>query len=230
MAWARSAGFEHVSLDLIYGTPGESAQDWELSVRSAIGAGPDHISAYALIVEEGTRLAAGIRRGELPPPDDDDMADRYLAADELLSAAGMRWYEVSNWASGPDAACRHNLLYWTGGNWWGVGPGAHSHAGGTRWWNVRHPVAYASRIAAGASPGQAMEVLTETERRTERILLETRLAAGCPRSLLGPAGQRAAASAVADGLAEQAAFAAGRVVLTSAGRLLADAVIRGLTD
>jgi oxygen-independent coproporphyrinogen-3 oxidase len=230
VAWARSAGFEHVSLDLIYGTPGERAQDWEMSVRSAIGAGPDHISAYALIVEEGTRLAARIKRGEIAPPDDDEMADRYLAADKLFGAAGMSWYEVSNWASGPDAACRHNLLYWTGGNWWGVGPGAHSHVGGIRWWNVRHPSAYASRIAAGASPGQAREVLTGAERRTERILLETRLASGCPRSLLGPEGQRAAASAVADGLAESAAFAAGRVVLTPAGRLLADAVIRGLTD
>ena len=196
----------------------------------AIGAGPDHISAYALIVEEGTRLAARIKRGEIAPPDDDEMADSYLAADKLFGAAGMSWYEVSNWASGPDAACRHNLLYWTGGNWWGVGPGAHSHVGGIRWWNVRHPSAYASRIAAGASPGQAREVLTGTERRTERILLETRLASGCPRSLLGPEGQRAAASAVADGLAESAAFAAGRVVLTPAGRLLADAVIRGLTD
>ena len=230
VAWARSAGFEQVSLDLIYGTPGERAQDWELSVRSAIGAGPDHISAYALIVEEGTRLAARIKRGEIPPPDDDKLADRYLAADKLFGAAGMSWYEVSNWASGPDAACRHNLLYWTGGNWWGVGPGAHSHVGGTRWWNVRHPSAYAGRIAAGTSPGQAREVLTGTERRTERILLETRLAAGCPRSLLGPAGERAAAAAVTDGLAERAAFAAGRVVLTPAGRLLADAVIRGLTD
>ena len=230
VAWARSAGFEQVSLDLIYGTPGERPQDWELSVRSAIGAGPDHISAYALIVEEGTRLAARIKRGEIPPPDDDKMADRYLAADKLFGAAGMSWYEVSNWASGPDAACRHNLLYWTGGNWWGVGPGAHSHVGGTRWWNVRHPSAYAGRIAAGTSPGQAREVLTGTERRTERILLETRLAAGCPRSLLGPAGERAAAAAVTDGLAERAAFAAGRVVLTPAGRLLADAVIRGLTD
>jgi oxygen-independent coproporphyrinogen-3 oxidase len=230
VAWAREAGFEHVSLDLIYGTPGESAQDWELSVRSAIGAGPDHISAYALIVEEGTRLAARIRRGELPAPDDDEMADRYLAADDMLSAAGLRWYEVSNWATGTDAACRHNLLYWTGGNWWGIGPGAHSHVGGTRWWNVKHPAAYGSRIAAGVSPGQAREVLTQTERRTERILLETRLATGCPLGVLGPAGQRAAQSAVANRLAEQAALDAGRVVLTKAGRLLADGVVRELSD
>ncbi|HEX5187957.1 MAG TPA: radical SAM family heme chaperone HemW [Streptosporangiaceae bacterium] len=230
VTWARSAGFEHVSLDLIYGTPGETAGDWERSVRSAISAGPDHISAYALIVEDGTRLAARIRRGELPAPDDDAMADSYLAADEMLGAAGLRWYEVSNWASQPEAACQHNVLYWTGGNWWGVGPGAHSHVGGTRWWNVRHPSAYAGRIAAGVSPGQAREVLTSAERRTERIMLETRLASGCQVSVLGEAGRRAAASAVADGLADPVAFEAGRVVLTPAGRLLADAVIRGLTE
>ncbi len=210
VAWARAAGFAHVSLDLIYGTPGESAQDWDRSVRTAIGAGPDHISAYALTVEEGTRLSARVRRGELAPPEDDEMADRYLAADELLASAGMRWYEISNWAAGSGSACRHNLLYWSGGNWWGVGPGAHSHVGGTRWWNVRHPAAYASRIAAGASPGQAREVLTGAERRTERIMLETRLGSGW--------------------LAEPGAFAARRVVLTPAGRLLADAVIRGLTE
>ena len=230
VAWARAAGFAHVSLDLIYGTPGESAQDWDRSVRTAIGAGPDHISAYALTVEEGTRLSARVRRGELAPPEDDEMADRYLAADELLASAGMRWYEISNWAAGSGSACRHNLLYWSGGNWWGVGPGAHSHVGGTRWWNVRHPAAYASRIAAGASPGQAREVLTGAERRTERIMLETRLGSGCPLTALSSAGRRAAAVAVADGLAEPGAFAARRVVLTPAGRLLADAVIRGLTE
>ena len=230
VAWARSAGFEHVSLDLIYGTPGESDADWIGTVRSAVEAGPDHISAYALIVEEGTRLAARIRRGELPAPDDDVMADRYLAAESLLTGAGLRWYEVSNWAASPGARCRHNLLYWTGGDWWGVGPGAHSHVGGTRWWNVRHPAAYASRIAAGVSPGQGREILTEAERRTERIMLLTRLAAGCPLDELGPGGLSAAAAAVSGGLAEPAAHAEGRLRLTPSGRLLADAVIRGLTD
>jgi oxygen-independent coproporphyrinogen-3 oxidase len=230
VAWARSAGFEHVSLDLIYGTPGESDEDWARSVRSAVSAGPDHISGYALIVEEGTRLAARIRRGELPAPDDDAMADRYLAADELLAGAGLHWYEISNWAASPDARCRHNLLYWTGGDWWGVGPGAHSHIGGTRWWNVRHPHRYAERLAAGVSPGQAREILTAAERRTERVMLATRLAAGCPLGELTPAGRAAAAAAVRDGLAEQPAHAEGRVILTPAGRLLADAVIRGLTD
>src|SRR5215813_3513845 len=228
-AWARAAGFEHVSLDLIYGTPGESDADWRRSLDAAVAAGPDHVSAYALIVEEGTRLAARIRRGELPAPDDDAMADRYLAADDLFAAAGLRWYEISNWAAGPGARCRHNLLYWASGNWWGIGPGAHSHVGGTRWWNVRHPSAYAARVSAGDSPAQAREVLTERERRTERILLLTRLAGGCPVSELGPAGRDAARLAVADGLAEPEAHRAGRVVLTQRGRLLADAVVRDLT-
>ena len=228
-AWARAAGFEHVSLDLIYGTPGETDDDWAESVSAALAAGPDHISAYALIVEEGTRLAARIRRGELAAPDDDAMADRYLAADRLFGSAGLRWYEISNWAADASSACRHNLLYWTDGDWWGIGPGAHSHVGGTRWWNVRHPAGYAARLAAGASPGQAREILTPRERSTERIMLQTRLAAGLPVAELDQAGMSAAADAAADGLADPAALAAGRVILTSRGRLLADAVIRALT-
>ena len=227
--WARAAGFEHVSLDLIYGTPGESDADWRESLTAALAAEPDHISAYALIVEEGTRLAARVRRGELPAPDDDAMADRYLAADDLLAAAGLHWYEISNWAARPGAQCRHNLLYWASGNWWGIGPGAHSHVGGTRWWNVRHPSAYAARVSAGDSPAQAREILTERDRQLERILLLTRLAEGCPVAELDPAGQTAARVAVADGLADPAAHAAGRVVLTRQGRLLADTVVRALT-
>jgi putative oxygen-independent coproporphyrinogen III oxidase len=228
--WARQAGFEHVSLDLIYGTPGETGADWQASVEAALAAGPDHISAYALIIEEGTRLAARIRRGQVAEPDDDTMAERYLRADDLLSSAGLAWYEVSNWAAGPAAACQHNRLYWTGGNWWGIGPGAHSHVAGTRWWNVKHPAAYAARISEGASPGQAREVLTGPERRLEEVMLRTRLAEGCPVSLLSPDGQAAARTAVRDGLADSAAHAAGRLVLTRRGRLLADAVIRGVTD
>ncbi len=226
VAWARAEGFEHVSLDLIYGTPGEREQDWSRSLRTAIEAGPDHVSAYALIVEDGTRLAARIRRGELAPPDDDEMADRYLAAEAAFSAAGLSWYEVSNWGS----PCRHNLLYWTDANWWGIGPGAHSHVGGTRWWNVRHPSAYATRIGAGVSPGQAREVLSEAERRTERIMLTTRLATGCDVAELSAAGLAAAREAVGAGLADPGALEVGRVVLTTTGRLLADAVIRDLVD
>ena len=229
VAWARAAGFDQVSLDLIYGTPGETDADWRTSLERALAAGPDHISAYSLIVEEGTRLAARIRRGELPAPDDDVLADRYLIADDVLHEAGLCWYEVSNWAASPRAECQHNQLYWTGGDWWGVGPGAHSHIAGTRWWNVRHPAAYAQRLDAGASPGQAREILSDAEQATERIMLATRLAAGCPVAALSSTGQAAAALAVADGLASRAALDAGFVRLTRQGRLLADAVIRGIT-
>jgi putative oxygen-independent coproporphyrinogen III oxidase len=229
-AWARSAGFEHVSLDLIYGTPGESDPDWRRSLDAAVAAGPDHVSAYALTVETGTRLAARVRRGELAAPDDDVLADRYLAADEVLTAAGYGWYEISNWAAARSARCAHNMLYWTGGDWWGIGPGAHSHVGGTRWWNVRHPAAYGAQIAAGNSPGQAREILSEAERQLERVMLLLRLTEGCPVGILGPAGRANAGPMVADGLADAGALAGGRVVLTRRGRLLADAVTQKLTE
>ncbi|MFL6056127.1 MAG: radical SAM family heme chaperone HemW [Actinoallomurus sp.] len=224
--WAREAGFEHVNLDLIYGAPGESDADWQASLDAALQARPDHVSAYALIVEEGTRLAAQVRRGEVAAPDDDAMADRYLATEKTLSAHGLRWYEISNWAVDEAARCRHNLLYWTGGDWWGIGPGAHSHVGGTRWWNVKHPAAYAARLAAETTPAYAREVLDAVDRRFERVMLELRLAEGCPLDLLDDAAVR---SAVADGLLVPEAYEAGRAVLTLRGRLLADAVVRDLT-
>src|SRR6204780_4011035 len=198
--WARAAGFDQVSLDLIYGTPGESDDDWRASLAAAIEAEPDHVSAYALIVEEGTRLAAKVRRGEIAAPDDDAMADRYLIADELLGAAGFRWYELSNWARDEKGDCRHNMLYWTGGDWWGCGPGAHSHVGGVRWWNVRHPTAYAQRLAAGRSPAAARERLTDDERSMEEIMLRARLAEGLPLSLLGGTALGDAERMVADAL------------------------------
>ncbi|MGW0586693.1 radical SAM family heme chaperone HemW [Streptosporangium sp. NPDC002607] len=224
---ARQAGFEHVNLDLIYSTPGESDDDWRASLAAAIEAGPDHVSAYSLIVEDGTRLAARIRRGELPMPDDDVAADRYLIADAMLAEAGFEWYEVSNWATSEAGRCRHNLLYWTGGDWWGVGPGAHSHVGGTRWWNVKHPAAYARRLAAGTSPAQAREVLGAADRVVERLMLELRLAQGFPLGELDR--PRVVARALADGLLETEPFKAGRAVLTLRGRLLADALVRDLT-
>jgi putative oxygen-independent coproporphyrinogen III oxidase len=227
--WARAAGFDQVSLDLIYGTPGESDDDWRATLESAVSAGPDHVSAYALIVEEGTRLAAKVRRGEIAAPDDDAMADRYLIADDLLSAAGLRWYELSNWATGDKSSCRHNLLYWTGGDWWGFGPGAHSHVGGVRWWNVRHPSAYAQRLTAGQSPAAARELLTPAERSMEEIMLRARLASGLPLTLLAPAAAGALEQSRVGGLIDETAYASGRLVLTRSGRLLADAVIRDLT-
>jgi oxygen-independent coproporphyrinogen-3 oxidase len=229
-AWARVAGFEHVSLDLIYGTPGESDADWRCSLDAAVAAEPDHVSAYALTVESGTRLAARVRRGELPAPDDDVLADRYLVADDVLTAAGLGWYEISNWAAAGSSRCAHNMLYWTDGDWWGIGPGAHSHVAGTRWWNLRHPAAYGARIAAGNSPGQAREILAESERQLELVMLGIRLAEGCPVEMLGPAGRMNAESVVAEGLASPDAFARGRIVLTRRGRLLADAVTGKLTE
>jgi oxygen-independent coproporphyrinogen-3 oxidase len=227
--WAREAGFEHVSLDLIYGTPGESDDDWRRSLDEALASEPDHISAYALIVEDGTRLAAKVRRGEIPAPDDDALADRYLMADEMLEEAGLTWYEISNWARGDKARCEHNMRYWTGGDWWGVGPGAHSHVGGTRWWNVRHPAAYASRLAAGESPAQAREVLADAERRMEDIMLGVRLREGFPVAALPASAAPIAERHVASACLDPVAFRAGRLVLTRQGRLLADAVIRDLT-
>ena len=222
---ATAAGFEHVNLDLIYGTPGESLDDWRASLESALSAQPDHVSAYALIVEDGTQLARRIRRGELPMPDDDDLADKYILADELLSAEGLRWYEVSNWARSTAARCRHNELYWRGDTWWGIGPGAHSHVGGTRWWNVKHPSAYAERLNTDESPAQARETLDEETRRIERVLLEVRLEAGLPREVLDEPGRAAADQVVEDGLA---VVNGDRLVLTDRGRLLADAVVRDL--
>jgi putative oxygen-independent coproporphyrinogen III oxidase len=230
VAEARGAGFDHVNLDLIYGTPGESDADWRASLDAAIGAGPDHVSAYALIVEDGTRLARSIRRGDVPATDDDVHADRYLTADQVLTEAGFGWYEVSNWATSPAARCRHNELYWTGADWWGAGPGAHSHVGGVRWWNVKHPGAYGARLAEGRSPGAGREILTAEDRRVERILLELRLKDGCPLSLLRPDGLAAARRARGEGLLEDGPYEAGRAVLTLRGRLLADAVVCDLVD
>lgn len=225
---ARTAGFESVSLDLIYGTPGESLDDWRVSLDTALALEPDHVSAYALIVEEGTALARRIARGELPPVDDDVQADMYLMADELLTAAGLEWYEVSNWARSTAQQCQHNLGYWHSDDWWGFGPGAHSHIGGVRWWNVKHPRAYAERLASGSSPAHARELLDTEARRVERVLLEVRLSEGMAAGVLDDAGSAEASLMVAEGLLQADAWASGRLVLTTQGRLLADLVVRRL--
>lgn len=224
---AREAGLA-VSLDLIYGAPGESRDDWRASLEAALACAPDHVSAYALVVEEGTRLAARVRRGEVGAPDDDELADKYELADELLAGQGFSWYEVSNWARTPDQVCRHNLGYWQGADWWGVGPGAHSHVGGVRWWNVRHPRRYAQRLAARMSPAAGREVLDAEQRHLERVLLGVRLATGLPLRQLDGAARRAVAGLVADGLVSGQQAVAGDVVLTRRGRLLADTVVRAL--
>ena len=230
--WAREVGLQ-VSLDLIYGTPGESLADWERSLDAALACAPDHLSAYALIVEAGTKLAAQIRRGEVAEPDDDLHAEMYELLDARLAAAGYEWYEISNWSRTPETRSRHNLSYWTGEDWWGAGPGAHSHIGGLRWWNVKHPRAYAERLGAGNSPALGREMLGEEARHSERVLLETRIADGLPLGELDSEERRAVPELIAEGLIDgRAALGAGgtepRVVPTLRGRLLADTVVSRL--
>jgi oxygen-independent coproporphyrinogen-3 oxidase len=227
VAAARAAGLQ-VSLDLIYGTPGESLEDWRRSLEAVVALEPDHVSAYALVVEEGTKLAAQVRRGQVPAPSDDDEADKYELADDALTAAGYDWYEISNWSRGAGRECAHNLAYWRGGDWWGVGPGAHSHVGGVRWWNVKHPRAYAERLAAGLSPAHARERLADDQRHDETVLLRSRLAEGLPTAVLTEGGRHQVAGLIADGLVEGRAAVGGRIVLTRRGRLLADTVVHRL--
>ncbi|MDT3317004.1 radical SAM family heme chaperone HemW [Microbacterium sp. KSW4-11] len=229
VAAARNAGLA-VSLDLIYGAPGESWEDWRTSLETATALAPDHVSAYALIVEDGTKLERQIRRGEVPAPDDDLQADMYELADELLAAAGYGWYEVSNWATNRAQRSRHNLSYWRGQDWWGYGPGAHSHIGGLRWWNVKHPAAYAQRLAAGQSPAAGRERPDAEARRLEDILLRSRIVDGVAVDEATATGRRNVASLIADGLVDGAAAVHGTIVLTRRGRLLADAVVRALTE
>ncbi|WP_433492981.1 radical SAM family heme chaperone HemW [Nocardia grenadensis] len=222
---ARAAGFDHVNLDLIYGTPGERDSDLDASLDAVLDAGVDHVSAYSLIVEDGTALARRVRRGELPAPDEDVLAARYERIDARLEAAGLTWYEVSNWAAGDAARCRHNLGYWDGGDWLGAGPGAHSHLGGVRWWNVKHPARYADRVAHGGLPAADWEDLTAADRYLERVMLALRLRSGLPMADLDADGNATARRLAADGLVT---ISGGRLVLTDRGRLLADGVVRDL--
>lgn len=234
--WARDAGLA-VSLDLIYGTPGETLDDWRASVESALATEVDHISAYALVIEQGTKMAVQVRRGDLPLPEEDDQAAKYELADDMFTAAGLGWYEVSNWARTPADVCQHNLAYWRNDDWWGIGPGAHSHIGGLRWWNVKHPRAYDNRLSAGVSPAAGRELIEPDSAQLERVMLGVRLREGLPVSALSTAARGRVASLVADGLVDGRALLGrspevdgARVLLTRRGRLLADAVVRDLTD
>ena len=253
--WAKEAGLS-TSVDLIYGTPGESLADWETSVRAALSYDPDHISAYALVVEEGTKMGAQVARGELPTPDPDDEAAKYELADALLGEAGYAWYEISNFARASasdrasgrasttfEHASRHNLAYWRDWDWWGFGPGAHSHVGRMRWWNVKNPGAYAGRLRAGVSPAAAGEILGEEERELERVMLGLRTAEGVELDGVPAMAMRdgivsglsvcqslsgRVASLISDGFIDGVAALDGRAVLTLRGRLLADYVTREL--
>ncbi|WP_127841882.1 radical SAM family heme chaperone HemW [Actinomyces wuliandei] len=237
--WARRCGLE-TSLDLIYGAPGESLEDWQRSLEAALETQPDHVSAYALVIEEGTRMWAQVRRGELVEPSDDDEATKYEMADAALAAAGYQWYEISNWAR-PGRACRHNQAYWRDWDWWGAGPGAHSHLGDVRLWNTRHPVAWAGQLADGRLPVAGHEVLDVQARRLEQVMLSVRLREGLdlrPQEARDPGRPGGVPdhlvtvvdTLVGDGLLDEAAAARGCAVLTLRGRLLADTVTRALAQ
>ena len=196
-----------------------------------LAAGVDHVSAYALIVEDGTALARRVARGELPAPDDDVAAARYELIDSGPEPGRVRLVRgVQLGVVGRGAPCRHNLGYWLDGDWWGLGPGAHSHLAGRRWWNVKHPARYAALLAAGDSPEAGAEVLTEAERHTERVMLRLRLASGLPLALLDADGRSAAERAAADGLLELIGPPSSRTGRCSParGRLLADRVVHAL--
>ena len=216
---ARKAGFENISLDLIYGTPGETLEQWESTVKTALSYGVDHLSAYALIVEDGTKLSAKIKRGEIKRPDDDLMAQMYLRVDELANAAGLPWYELSNWGR----PAEHNLVYWRNQNWWGLGPGAHSHVDGVRWWNVKHPAKYQEKLGSFESPMQDREVLGDSEKHDEKIMLQIRLREGIALSDLNENQLK-----VLRNYPEQVETIENRMVLTPVGRLIADRIVREL--
>ncbi|MGP5054774.1 radical SAM family heme chaperone HemW [Brachybacterium paraconglomeratum] len=225
--WAKDAGLQ-VSLDLIYGTPGETVADVEASVRAALACEVDHLSAYSLIIEGNTAMARQLRRGEIEAPDPDDMADKYELVDDLTREAGLTWYEVSNFARTPEHRSRHNLAYWKGGDWWGIGPGAHRHRDGLRSWNVKHPSRYARMLASGELPVADSEQVAAEDRLVERIMLELRIADGLAVDVV-PEQNRSMLEVHRDrGHLDPDALAAGRAVLTREGRLLADAVIRDL--
>ena len=221
---AKRVGFSEISVDLIYGTPGESIQDWKLSVEKALSFPITHISAYSLILESGTRLTNQVKRGEFQLPDDGETAEKYLLADEAFTKHGFNWYELSNWAK-PGSECRHNLAYWTGANWWGLGPGSHSHIDGERFWNIKHPTSYRAALESG-SPMADRELLTAEQRESERVMLEIRLSSGIEKASLKSAQIEKISDYVEGGELDKSAWQNGRIVLTPNGRLVADRIVR----
>jgi putative oxygen-independent coproporphyrinogen III oxidase len=224
---ARSAGFSSISVDLIYGTPGETLEDWRTTVQNALALPIDHLSAYALIVEAGTKLSRQIERGELAMPDDDLMADMYLLVDSESQAAGLLWYELSNWSK-PGHESRHNVAYWRNANWWGLGPGAHSHLDGVRWWNVKHPTAYKSLLSEGKTPVQEREILTPQQKSDEAIMLAIRMRDGIALRVLTPEQIAKISGYRQSGHLDEAHWQAGTLQFTPQGRLIADRIIREL--
>ena len=223
--WANEVGISEISVDLIYGTPGESITDWQTSIDSALALPITHISAYALIIEEGTKLAAQIKRGEVPEVDDDLVADKYLIADKAFKEAGFEWYELSNWSK-PGSESKHNMAYWNGDNWWGVGPGAHSHLNGKRFWNVKHPNLYKERIQNKQSAVADSEVLKKDQIESERLMLLLRLPSGIEKQTLNQMQLSELSEFVESGHLDRANWNQGRASLTLNGRLIADRILR----
>ena len=223
--WANEVGISEISVDLIYGTPGESITDWQTSIDSALALPITHISAYALIIEEGTRLAAQIKRGEVPEVDDDLVADKYLIADKAFKDAGFEWYELSNWSK-PGSESKHNMAYWNGDNWWGAGPGAHSHLNGKRFWNVKHPNLYKERIQNKQSAVADSEVLKKDQIESERLMLLLRLPSGIEKQTLNQIQLSELSEFVESGHLDRANWNQGRASLTLNGRLIADRILR----
>jgi oxygen-independent coproporphyrinogen-3 oxidase len=223
--WATEVGFKDISVDLIYGTPGESLEDWQVSIDAALALPINHISAYALIVEEGTKLANAIKRGEITNVDDDLTADKYLMADNAFSEAGFTWYELSNWSK-LSGKSRHNIAYWLNKNWWGAGPGAHSHINGKRWWNVKHPNLYRDKLLQNISPELDSEILEPIQIESERLMLSIRLPEGITKTSLSSDQIMRLNQYLESGALDATKWDAGSVSLTLSGRLIADRIVR----
>jgi len=223
--WAREVGFKDISVDLIYGTPGESLSDWQVSINAALALPINHISAYALIVEEGTKLANAIKRGEIGNVDDDLTAEKYLMADKAFTKAGFTWYELSNWSKA-NGESKHNSAYWLNQNWWGVGPGAHSHIDGKRWWNVKHPNLYKTKITNNESPVLDQEILEPIQIESERLMLSIRLPSGVSKESLSSEQLKILQPYVESGALDLNNWSAGSVSLSLNGRLIADRIVR----
>jgi len=223
--WAAEVGFKDISVDLIYGTPGESLSDWQKSIDAALALPINHISAYALIVEEGTKLANAIKRGEIANVDDDLTAEKYLMADAAFSKAGFTWYELSNWSK-DSGESKHNIAYWLNKNWWGAGPGAHSHINGKRWWNVKHPNLYREKLQENISPILDSEVLDSMQIESERLMLSIRLPEGVRKDSLSVDQITSLNQYLDSGALNAAKWDAGSVSLTLSGRLIADRIVR----
>jgi oxygen-independent coproporphyrinogen-3 oxidase len=218
----KKAGFDNFSLDLIYGTPGESLEDWSNTLKDAIAINPPHISAYSLVIEPGTKMGSQLSRGEIKAVSDDDAADKYQLAEKMLTENGYSWYEISNWAK-ENKECQHNLNYWKGNNWWGIGPGAHSHINGIRWWNQKLPKNWRESLDKDQSPALARENLTNEQIRNEEVMLLSRLKTGIDKADFD---QKNVEKLIKDKLVNEVS---GKLELTLEGRLLADVVFRQLT-